>query len=99
VREKMALSELKPHLHTLPEHPGWIPYKTSYYKETWGFCLSHEQLLSLTEPEYDICIDSALQDGHLTYGEFYVPGNQRDEVLISCHVCHPSLCNDNLSGI
>ena len=99
VRRRMALSELKEHLHTLPEHPGWIPYKTSYYRESWGFCVSADQLQSLTDLEYDVCIDSTLQDGHLTYGELFLPGRSADEAIISCHVCHPSLCNDNLSGI
>lgn len=99
VRKHMALSELRPRLHTLPEHPDWIPYKTSYYTESWGFCLSADHAQSLRDAEYDVCIDSTLEDGHLTYGELYLPGHSADEVLISCHVCHPSLCNDNLSGI
>jgi aminopeptidase-like protein len=100
VKKKMSLTALKPHLFTLPEHPEWIPYRTSYYTENWGFCLSHKQLLQLREDEeYEVCIDSSLTDGHLTYGEYYLPGDLRDEVLISCHVCHPSLCNDNLSGV
>jgi aminopeptidase-like protein len=99
VRRRMSQSELREHLHTLPDHPDWIPYKTSYYKETWGFCASANQARTLTEPEYDVCIDSTLEDGHLTYGEYYLPGQSADEVLLSCHVCHPSLCNDNLSGV
>jgi aminopeptidase-like protein len=99
VRATLSLSELKPHLHSIPEHPTWIPYRTSYYKEAWGFCLSHEQLMGLEEGQYEVCVDSSLTDGHLTYGECYVPGSTADEILFSCHVCHPSLCNDNLSGI
>lgn len=99
VRTKLSLAELKEHLFTLPDHPDWIPYRTCYYKESWGFCLSHRQLMELPEGEYDVCIDSSLEDGHLTYGEYCLDGEQADEVLISCHVCHPSLCNDNLSGI
>jgi aminopeptidase-like protein len=95
----MTLEELKPHLHTLPNHPDWIPYRTSYYTENWGFCLSHNQLLELEEGEYEVCIDSSLTEGHLTYGEYYLPGESEAEVLISCHACHPSLCNDNLSGV
>jgi aminopeptidase-like protein len=96
---KMSLQELKPHLYTLPEHPEWIPYRTSYYKESWGFCLSHKQFLALQEGGYEVCIEASMADGHLTFGEYYLPGDQADEVLLSCHVCHPSLCNDNLSGI
>jgi aminopeptidase-like protein len=90
---------LREHLFTLPDHPDWIPYKTSYYQERWGFCLSHNQLGTLKDELYEAVIDSSLEDGHLTYGECYLPGKSTDEVLVSCHVCHPSLCNDNLSGI
>jgi aminopeptidase-like protein len=99
VRKKMALSELRPHLFALPESPDWIPYRTSYYKETWGFCLSQRQFESLADAEYEVCIDSSLGPGHLTYGEFQIPGATDNEVLISSHCCHPSLCNDNLSGM
>lgn len=99
VQATMPLSELKPHLFSLPDHPDWIPYRTSYYQENWGFCLSHNQLSELQEGDYRVCIDSTLEDGHLTYGECYLPGRSEDEVLISCHSCHPSLANDNLSGI
>lgn len=99
VKQRMALSELKEHLHSLPDRPDWIPYRTSYYKESWGFCLSHNQLLSLTDPEYDVCIDASMTEGNLTYGECFLPGQSQDEVLISTHTCHPSLGNDNLSGI
>lgn len=99
VHAHLSLSELRPHLFTIPEHPDWIPYRTSYYKEDWGFCLSHNQLSSLAEDEYEVYIDSTLEDGSLSYGEFYLPGRTTDEVLISCHACHPSLANDNLSGL
>ena len=99
VHATMPLSELRPHLFTIPEHPDWIPYRTSYYKEDWGFCLSHNQMLALEDGNYQVCIDSSLEDGHLTYGECYVAGRSSDEVLISCHACHPSLANDNLSGL
>ena len=99
VSRRVSLEELKQHLFTLPEHPDWIPYRTSYYREQWGFCVTARQLAQLTEPEYEVCIDSSLEPGHLTYGELYLPGETPDEVLISCHACHPSLCNDNLSGV
>ena len=99
IRARMTLADLKQHLFTLPEHPDWIPYRTSYYKEAWGFCLTHRQFLDLKEETYEVCIDSTLEEGHLTYGEYYLPGESADEVLISCHACHPSLCNDNLSGV
>ncbi len=99
IQRKMSLAQLRPHLHTLPEQPDLIPYRTSYYKETWGFCLPHRQLEQMPEDEYEVCIDSTLQDGNLTYGECLLPGESAEEVLISCHSCHPSLCNDNLSGV
>jgi aminopeptidase-like protein len=99
VRANMPLEELKKHLFTLPDRPDWIPYRTSYYSEGWGFCLSHNRLLQLTDGKYEVLIDSSLHRGHLNYGEFYMRGSTSDEILISCHVCHPSLCNDNLSGV
>jgi len=99
IRARMRLQELKQHLHSMPDYPDWIPYRTSYYKDTWGFCLSHRQLLELKDDDYEVYIDSTLKDGHLSYGEYYLEGNRADEVLISCHACHPSLCNDNLSGV
>ena len=98
-RGRVTLAELKGHLYTLPEQPDLIPYRTSYYAEKWGFCLSQNQLDTLKDDEYEVCIDTTLQDGYLTYGELLIQGATRDEVLISCHSCHPSLCNDNLSGI
>lgn len=99
VRCTLSLAELRPHLHTLPDYPDWIPYRTSYYKETWGFCLAHNQLLALEDGRYEVVIDSSLTDGALTYGELLLPGDREQEFLLSCHVCHPSLSNDNLSGI
>jgi aminopeptidase-like protein len=100
VRRRMTLSELRPHLHTLPDQPDRIPYRTSYYNDAWGFCLQHDRLGELRDDEeYDVVIDSSLEPGHLTYGELILPGAEEAEVLVSCHVCHPSLCNDNLSGI
>ena len=99
IRRKVSLSELREHLFSLPDHPDWIPYRTSYYRENWGFCVSQNQLSALKEEEYEVCIDSSLEEGHLSYGEFYLRGASEDEVIISCHTCHPSLCNDNLSGL
>ena len=99
IREVMSLTELRPHLFTLPDKPEWIPYRTSYYEENWGFCLSQNQLDTLDEGEYEVSIDSSLEPGVLTYGELLIPGESVEEVLVSCHICHPSLANDNLSGI
>ena len=99
VRARMSLGELRPYLHALPNQPDWIPYRTSYYRESWGFCLSQRSLDALPDDVYEVCIDSSLESGHLTYGEYVVPGRGNDEILISCHCCHPSLANDNLSGM
>jgi aminopeptidase-like protein len=99
VRRRVELAELRAHLHTLPDQPDWIPYRTSYYDEGWGFCVTQKQLEALREPAYEVCIDATLAPGHLTYGELFVPGRSEREILISAHVCHPSLADDNLSGI
>jgi aminopeptidase-like protein len=99
VRRRVTRAELCEHLFTIPDQPDRIPYRTSYYAETWGFCLAHSQLERLVDDEYDVCIDSTLEPGHLTYGEYLIPGATTDEVLISTHACHPSLANDNLAGI
>jgi aminopeptidase-like protein len=99
IRRTMPLSELREHLFSIPEHPKWIPYRTSYYKDNWGFCLSHNELQQLKDDQYEVVIESSLADGHLTYGEYFLPGETLDEVLIYTHICHPSMGNDNLSGI
>ncbi len=99
IRARLSLAELRPHLHSLPEHPDWIPYRSSVYRPDWGFCLPHRILSTLVPGEYEVVIDSTLSDGSLSYGEVILPGESTDEVLLSSHVCHPSLCNDNLSGI
>lgn len=99
IHKRMAWDELCPRLHTLPDHPDWIPYRTAYYDRTWGFCVSHHQYNELQGGEFEVMIDSSLKDGALTYGEAFFPGQSADEILFSCHICHPSLANDNLSGI
>lgn len=99
VKGRFQLEELKEHLFTAPEHPDWIPFRYSYYNETWGFCLAHKNLEKLESGEYEVVIDSTLQDGHLTYGECYLPGASEDELLICVHMDHPAMCNDNLSGV
>lgn len=96
---RLDLDALRPHLHSLPDRPGWIPYRTAYYRRTWGFCLAHRDLMRLEPGEYDVVIDSELAPGCLDYGELLIRGATDEEVLISTHICHPSLCNDNLSGI
>lgn len=99
VETTVSREELDEHLFSLPDQPDLIPYRTSYYHETWGFCLAHAVRESLPEGDYRVMVDTSLTDGSLTYGELFVPGCSDREVLISTHVCHPSLANDNLSGI
>jgi aminopeptidase-like protein len=99
VRARLSLEELRPRLHTLPDRPDVVPYRTSYYERSWGFCLPHRQLLELEPGEYEVVIDATLAPGHLTYAELRLEGQLEDEILISTYVCHPSLANDNLSGI
>jgi aminopeptidase-like protein len=99
VRARLPLAALRPHLFSLPDQPDLVPYRTSYYTPSWGFCLAHRELEALEEGEYEVCVDATLAPGSLTYGECFLPGDTDDEVLLSAHVCHPSLANDNLSGV
>jgi len=99
VRASLSLAELKPHLHTVSDQSDVVPYRTSYYADTWGFCLSQRTMGELTDDVYEVRVDSSLEPGSLTYGECFLPGALGDEILVSCHICHPSLANDNLSGV
>jgi len=99
IHKKVNLQELKKHLFTLPDYPESIPYRTSYHNKEWGFCISYNQFKELNDEIYEVNIDSKLESGFLTYGELLIKGEIEDEVLISTHICHPSLANDNLSGI
>jgi len=99
IKKQISLNELKEHIFSNPEKPDYIPYVTSYYNETWGFCLEHNELIKMKDEKYNVCIESKLENGSLTYGEFFIKGESEDEILISTYTCHPSMCNDNLSGI
>ena len=99
VRRTVSLEELKQHLFTSEEHPDWVPYRTSYYRENWGFCMTHSRYMELENGDYEVSIDSTLENGSMTLGELVVTGQSSEEILVSTHTCHPSLCNDNLSGI
>ena len=99
IQKRLTLAELKKNLFSLPDRPDWIPYRTSYYDRSWGFCVSHRQLEALPDGEYEAVIESRLEPGSLTYGELLLSGETAEEVLVSTHCCHPSLANDNLSGI
>lgn len=94
----MDLQELKRIIYTQPDEPDAIPYVTSYYKESYGFCMSKNQLDKLTEDTYHIVIDSELKNGNLTYGEIIIPGDAKEEVFLSTYICHPSMANNELSG-
>ena len=99
VSARLPLAELKKHIFTLPDQPDLIPYRTSYYNERWGFCMSHRALEALPEGEYEVLIDSSIEDGAVSYGEYVHRGESEEEVLFSTHICHPSLANDNCSGL
>ncbi|NMJ42483.1 DUF4910 domain-containing protein [Roseomonas sp. JC162] len=95
----LPLRELRRHIHTLPAQPDLIPYRTAYYDERWGFCMAHRALEALPDSTYRVRIDAEHVDGSLTYGECVLRGETEDEVLLSAHACHPSLANDNCSGM
>lgn len=101
IRRQMSWDELAPHLHCHPELPEAIPYRTSYYKRTWGFCVTHAQHDALQRHggPFDVVIDATLAPGSLSYGELLIPGRSAQEILLSCYICHPSMANDSLSGV
>ena len=99
IQKNLTLEELKPHIFTDPDHPDVTPYRTSYYHENWGFCMSHNDFLNLKDEMYEVQIDSTLKKGSLSYGEFFVKGKSSEEIIFSCYICHPSMCNDSLSGV
>jgi len=99
IHAKMSLAELKPHLYSLPDNPDWIPYRTSYYKERWGFCLTHNLLISLPDGEYEVFIDSTLdKNGSMTIADAVIEGETEEEIMFSTYICHPSMANNELSG-
>jgi len=101
VHKNISLNELKPHLHYLENLPDAIPYRTSYYNESWGFCVTYNQYKELfsKDEDYEVFIDSEIKDGSLSIGELLIKGQSRKEYLLSCYICHPSMANDSLSGV
>jgi aminopeptidase-like protein len=99
IHTSLSLQELSARLHVLPDHPDWVPYRTSYYRRDWGFCMRARERAALGTGRYRVEIDTSLAPGSLTYGEMLLPGRTREEVLLFTHVCHPSLANDNASGM
>ena len=95
----MTLDELRPHLHSLPDQPEFVPFVNSYYKPGWGFCLAHREFVSLPQGKYRVVIRSRIYPGSLTLAEHVHSGSSPEEILIFAHDCHPSLANDNLSGL
>jgi len=99
IHGEVSRADLAPHVHTLPDQPDLIPYRTGYYADDWGFCMADSLWRTMQDDSYIVDIDSDLSPGSLVYGEFFQPGESSDEVLVTAHICHPSLANDNLSGI
>lgn len=99
--KNMDYAELEPHLHSIPSLPDAIPYVTSYYKRDWGFCITENQRKKIRKfrSSFLVNIKSHLAPGRLNYGELIIFGKEKKEILLSTYICHPSMANNELSGI
>lgn len=104
INKKITLEELLKKIHSLPKNIKAIPYKTSYYRKDWGFCISENFKRKIIKKYnkadlFHININSKFNiNGHMNYGEAYIPGKSKEEILISTYICHPSMANNELSG-
>ena len=98
VNKTISLSELKKHLHTLKDQPDAIPYVTSYYKRSWGFCIKYNEYKKLKSGNYKVFIDSKIEPGHLVFSDKLIKGKSKKEILLSTYLCHPQMANHELSG-
>lgn len=99
VDKELSFEELKKHLHYKEDLPNAVPYVTSYYQRSWGFCLEYNIYRNLPRKgTYHVKIDSRLDSGSLTYGDLLLKGEIEDEILFSSYLCHPSMANNELSG-
>lgn len=99
INKEVSYEELEKHLYSLPDLPDAIPYVTSYYNETWGFCISDNERKKLKKGKYKVVIDSLLKEGSLSYGEIIFKGKEDKEILFTTYICHPSMANNETSGI
>ena len=99
INKKINFTNLKKNLHYLKDLPNAVPYRTSYYKKNWGFCLSYNQFKKMNKNQfYKVKINSKLFKGKLNYGEIFIKGKLKREILFSTNICHPSMGNNELSG-
>ena len=99
VSKDITLDDLKKKLHFLRKQPNAIPYVTSYYKKDWGFCIQYKKFKVLRDKKYKVLIDSTFKNGDLKIAELYIKGKSTKEVLITTYTCHPSMANNEISGI
>lgn len=99
VKKNMKLNELKKKLYSLPNIPDAIPYLTTYYKKNWGFCITHNEKKKLKTGNYQVYIDTKFSHGFMHIGEIYLKGKSKSEILLSTYICHPSMANNELSGV